>query len=101
MGVSNGPGEPVPLPEMTGPQAVVAWHERQMKDRLAKLRAMPPDSLLKPVDFFGRTAPTVIWLSAMNNHMIHHRGQLAAYLRAAGSKEPAIYGMSADENAMA
>jgi uncharacterized damage-inducible protein DinB len=53
------------------------------------------------VDFFGRTAPAVIWLSAMNNHMIYHRGQLAAYLRAAGSKVPAIYGVSADENAMA
>jgi uncharacterized damage-inducible protein DinB len=34
----------------------------------------------------------------MNNHAVHHRGQLAAYLRAAGSKVPAIYGMSADEN---
>jgi len=27
-----------------------------------------------------------------NNHGIHHRGQLAAYLRALGSKVPAIYG---------
>ena len=94
-------GEPAPPPEMTGPEAVVTWHERQMKDRLAKLRAMTPDVLLRPVDFFGRTAPNVIWLSAMNNHMIHHRGQLAAYLRAAGSKVPAIYGVSADENLMA
>jgi uncharacterized damage-inducible protein DinB len=32
-----------------------------------------------------------------NNHGIHHRGQLAAYLRAHGSKVPAIYGVSADE----
>ena len=37
----------------------------------------------------------------MNNHQIHHRRQLAAYLRAAGSKVPVIYGMSADENAFA
>jgi uncharacterized damage-inducible protein DinB len=34
----------------------------------------------------------------MNNHTVYHRGQLAAYLRAAGSKVPANYGMSADEN---
>jgi uncharacterized damage-inducible protein DinB len=94
-------GEPATPPEMTDPGAVAAWHERQLTDRLAKLRAMTPDALLRPVDFFGRTAPAVIWLSAMNNHMIHHRGQLAAYLRAAGSKVPAIYGISADENAMA
>jgi uncharacterized damage-inducible protein DinB len=93
-------GEPATPPEMTDPNAVAAWHERAMKDRLAKLRALGADRLLQPVDFFGRTAPAVIWLSAMNNHMIHHRGQLAAYLRAAGSKVPAIYGMSADENAM-
>jgi uncharacterized damage-inducible protein DinB len=43
--------------------------------------------------------PACTWLAMMNNHSIHHRGQLAAYLRAAGSKVPAIYGMSADENA--
>lgn len=93
-------GEPATPSEMTNPAAVAAWHERHLADRLAKLRAMTPDALLKPVDFFGRTAPAVVWLSAMNNHMIHHRGQLAGYLRAAGSKVPAIYGMSADENAM-
>jgi uncharacterized damage-inducible protein DinB len=94
-------GEPATPPEMTDPKAVVAWHERHMSDRLAKLRAMAPDALLRPVEFFGNTGPAVVWLSAMNNHMIHHRGQLAAYLRPAGSKVPAIYGMSADENAMA
>ena len=94
-------GEPATPPEMTDAAAVVGWHERHLADRLAKLRAMTPDALLRPVDFFGRTAPAVTWLSAMNNHMIHHRGQLAGYLRAAGSKVPAIYGISADENAMA
>ena len=31
-----------------------------------------------------------------NNHSVHHRGQLAAYLRAMGSKVPNIYGPSAD-----
>lgn len=94
-------GEPATPPEMTDPAGVVAWHERHLTDRIKKLRAMTPDALLRPVEFFGRTGPAVIWLSAMNNHMIHHRGQLAGYLRAAGSKVPAIYGMSADENAMA
>ncbi|MDQ3419050.1 MAG: DinB family protein [Acidobacteriota bacterium] len=29
-------------------------------------------------------------------HTVHHRGQLSAYLRAAGSKVPSIYGPSAD-----
>jgi uncharacterized damage-inducible protein DinB len=45
--------------------------------------------------------PNVTYLGFANNHSIHHRGQLAAYLRAMGSKVPAIYGTSADENVMA
>ena len=94
-------GEPATPGEMTDPAAVAKWHEDQLGDRLAKLRAMAPEQMLKPVDFFGTTAPAVTLLAAMNNHAIHHRGQLAAYLRAAGSKVPAIYGMSADENLFA
>jgi uncharacterized damage-inducible protein DinB len=41
--------------------------------------------------------PVVFYLTFVNNHSIHHRGQLAAYLRPMGSKVPAIYGGSADE----
>ena len=92
-------GEPQTPPEMSDPAAVAKWHEKQLADRLAKLRAMTPDQMLRPVEFFGRNAPAATWLVTMNNHSIHHRGQLAAYLRAAGSKVPAIYGVSADENA--
>jgi uncharacterized damage-inducible protein DinB len=94
-------GEPAVPAEMTDPKAVAAWHDTQLKDRLAKLRGMSDENLLRTVDFFGNKAPAFVWLTVMNNHSIHHRGQLAAYLRAAGSKVPAIYGMSADENAFA
>jgi uncharacterized damage-inducible protein DinB len=90
-------GEPAVPAEMTDPAAVAGWHERHLGDRLTKLRAMTPEHLLRPVDFFGTKAPAVNWLGLMNNHAVHHRGQLAAYLRAMGSKVPAIYGMSADE----
>lgn len=93
-------GEAPTPAEMTDPKAVSAWYAKQLADRLTKLRGMTPEQMLKPVDFFGSTAPAVVWLTWMNNHTIHHRGQLAAYLRAAGSKVPAIYGMSADENPM-
>ena len=41
--------------------------------------------------------PNATYLGFANNHSVHHRGQLAAYLRAMGSKVPAIYGDSADE----
>lgn len=87
--------------EMTDPGAVAKWHESHLSERLAKLRAMTPEQLTRTVDAFGRQAPAVAWLAMMNNHTIHHRGQLAAYLRAAGSRVPAIYGVSADENAFA
>ncbi len=32
------------------------------------------------------------------NHLLHHRGQLSAYLRTLGVPIPSIYGPSADEN---
>jgi uncharacterized damage-inducible protein DinB len=92
-------GDPETPAEMTNPVAVASWYLTQLTDRLARLRAMTPEQLLKPVEAFRRTAPAVVWLVMMNNHGIHHRGQLAAYLRASGSKVPAIYGVSADENA--
>lgn len=92
-------GEPATPAEMTDPAAVAKWHETQLGDRLTRLRAMTPEEMLRPVEFFGMTGPACTWLAMMNNHSVHHRGQLAAYLRAAGSKVPAIYGISADENA--
>jgi uncharacterized damage-inducible protein DinB len=90
-------GDPATPPEMTDPASVAQWHETHLTDRLAKLRAMSPEHLTREVDFFGQKAPAVTWLVLMNNHAVHDRGQLAAYLRAMGSKVPAIYGMSADE----
>jgi uncharacterized damage-inducible protein DinB len=92
-------GEPATPAEMSDPAAVAKWHETHMADRLGKLRAMSADDMLRNVEFFGMKGPACTWLAMMNNHSVHHRGQLAAYLRAAGSKVPAIYGMSADENA--
>jgi uncharacterized damage-inducible protein DinB len=92
--------EPMPA-AFTDPAAVAKWHETELADRLAKIRALPAEKLLKPTEFFGTPGPVVAFLVPFNNHHIHHRGQLAAYLRAAGSKVPAIYGMSADENLFA
>ena len=93
--------EPSTPPEMTDPDAVAKWHEKHLDERLVRLRAMSDDELLRDVDFFGTKAPAVMWLGIMNNHSVHHRGQLGTYLRPMGSKMPAVYGMSADENMMA
>jgi len=80
---------------------VVAFYKQAFPAALDKIRAMPADKLAATVDFFGMMKmPNVTYLGFANNHSVHHRGQLAAYLRAMGSKVPAIYGASADESMM-
>ena len=77
---------------------VVDFYNREFPARLTRLRALSPDQMTRVVDFFGMFKwPAASYLGIANNHGVHHRGQLAAYLRAMGSKVPAIYGGSADE----
>jgi uncharacterized damage-inducible protein DinB len=77
---------------------VAAFYQKEVPAKLKELRALPPERLTKVVDFFGMMQqPNVTYLGFANNHSIHHRGQLASYLRPCGSKVPAIYGGSADE----
>ncbi len=65
---------------------------------MERVRAMTPEQLVTPVDFLGAfNFPAVFYLGFVNNHSIHHRGQLSVYLRPMGSKVPSIYGGSADE----
>ena len=75
-----------------------AFYEKSMRDKVAQLRAAPADKLAREVDFFGfMKGPAATFLAMAQNHSVHHRGQLAAYLRAMGSAVPSIYGGSADE----
>lgn len=77
---------------------VVEFYKREFPAKVGQVRAMAAEKLSAPVDFFGMMNwPNAEYLGFANNHSIHHRGQLAAYLRAMGSKVPAIYGGSADE----
>jgi uncharacterized damage-inducible protein DinB len=77
---------------------LVNWYETNFLRAANRIRAMTPEQLTTPVDFAGVfTLPVVFYLGFVNNHSIHHRGQLAAYLRPMGSKVPSIYGGSADE----
>jgi uncharacterized damage-inducible protein DinB len=79
-------------------QDVVTYYKKEFPAAIGRIRAMPADKLVATVDFFGMMQkPGVTYLGFANNHSVHHRGQLAAYLRAMGSKVPAIYGDSADE----
>ena len=77
---------------------VVAWYDKNMQRGLARVAAMSAEQLLTPVEFFGVfNLPAVLYLGFLNNHSIHHRGELATYLPPMGSKVPSIYGGSYDE----
>jgi uncharacterized damage-inducible protein DinB len=76
---------------------VVEFYKKTFPGKLKTLRALPAEKMTETLDFMGfmkmSRAEFVVFA---NNHSIHHRGQLAAYLRALGSKVPNIYGPSAD-----
>ena len=77
---------------------VVAWYDENMKRGVERVAAMTAEQLLTPIDFFGVfNLPAVLYLGFLSNHSIHHRGELATYLRPMGSKVPSIYGGSYDE----
>lgn len=54
----------------------------------------------KTVDFFGSPHAAIQILSWHVVHLVHHRGQLATYLRIMGARVPSIYGGSADDAGM-
>ncbi len=86
-------------PQVPGSIAeVVAFYEQRLPAALAAARAMTPEQLVTPVDFYGAfNFPAVVYLGFVESHSMHHRGQLSAYLRPAGGAVPSIYGGSADE----
>jgi len=76
---------------------VVAFYQKTFPEKLKALRAMPAEQMAETLNFFDvMKMPRAQWIGFANNHSVHHRGQLAAYLRAMGSKVPDIYGPSAD-----
>jgi uncharacterized damage-inducible protein DinB len=78
-------------------RAVVEFYEKVFPEKLNMLRALPASKMAEELDFFGMMKfPRAQWIGFANNHSVHHRGQLSAYLRAMGSKVPNIYGPSAD-----
>jgi uncharacterized damage-inducible protein DinB len=80
------------------PAAVVAWWNEVRPAAREKVAALTGDQLAGIVDFYGMfQLPAAAYLNFANIHCIHHRGQLAAYLRPMGGKVPSIYGGSADE----
>lgn len=76
---------------------VVGFYEKMIPPALNRLLDLPAETLAEPLDFFGMiTLPRAQWIGFANNHCVHHRGQLSAYLRAMGCSVPDIYGPSGD-----
>ena len=77
---------------------IVEWYDRNFRRAADRVRAMSPEQLLTPIDFYGVfNLPAAFYLGFLNNHTVHHRGELATYLRPMGAKCPSIYGGSYDE----
>ncbi|HUJ33133.1 MAG TPA: DinB family protein [Candidatus Acidoferrum sp.] len=76
---------------------LVAWYDTQTRRAAGRVAGLTAEQLLTPVNFAGVfNFPAVIYLGFVNNHCIHHRGQLSTYLRPMGAKCPSIYGGSFD-----
>lgn len=90
--------EEVKMPADITTAGLVAWYEKELPAKIAKLKELSGEHLAKVVGFFGvMNLPNVLYLGFWNNHSIHHRGQLSTYLRAMNAHVPSIYGGSADE----
>jgi len=87
----------------TTPQAVLALFERSARAAREVLEGASDADLAVP--WTGRshgrvvfTLPRlVVYRQFILNHMIHHRAQLAVYLRLLDRPVPALYGPTADE----
>jgi uncharacterized damage-inducible protein DinB len=89
------------LPEGATFASIADHYDKTIPGLVAEVKALSTDKLTAPLSFFGMfNNSAVTYLRFMNDHSIHHRGQLSAYVRAAGGKVPSIYGGSYDEPMM-
>ncbi len=88
--------EPLPSPGTIA--EILKYYEENLPKAIKRVLDLTAEQLLTPVSFFGvMNQPVYQYLLMVNNHSVHHRGQLSTYLRPMRSKVPSIYGGSADE----
>jgi uncharacterized damage-inducible protein DinB len=91
-GEEQPPAEPATIAEM------LKVYDETVPALTKKVGELSAEQLTKPLNFFNAfNMPAVMYLGFWNSHSIHHRGYLAAYLRAMNAHVPSIYGGSADE----
>jgi uncharacterized damage-inducible protein DinB len=94
-GVLNGAFEWKPE-ELKTPAEVLAYYDNTVVPLIAQVGQLSGEKLAQAVTFAVWTEPAVTFLNLHMKHMVHHRGQLSAYLRPMGAKVPSIYGPTAD-----
>lgn len=85
---------PAPPEEKTALLDAIRGAQQQFQARVAEYT---PEQLAAKTEFFGDEHVNLDILSWHRDHMIHHRAQLALYLRLMGAKVPSTYGPSGDE----
>jgi uncharacterized damage-inducible protein DinB len=76
---------------------IISYHEDGFARNIAAVKKLRGAHMAKVTDFFGMKHPMYEYLGFALVHTVHHRAQLATYLRPLGGKCPDIYGGSADE----
>jgi uncharacterized damage-inducible protein DinB len=86
------------LPEsVQGLKDLAIWYSETLPPAFEQLERLSSDQLAKPLNFRVRPMPAVMCLQFALKHSIHHRGQMAAYLRGMGAQVPSIYGESYED----
>jgi uncharacterized damage-inducible protein DinB len=99
-------GEPLRAKPVESVQEAVETFDKNVAAARAAIAGASDEHLMKPWTLLAGgktifTQPRVGVLRGMiMNHTIHHRAQLAVYLRLNDVPVPALYGPSADEGAM-
>ena len=100
----SSPDGPKPDPKVTSRKELLERFDKNVTAARAALAAADNEQFMQPwslkndgVTIFTMPKAAVI-RSWVFNHSVHHRAQLAMYLRLNDVPVPAIYGPSADEN---
>jgi uncharacterized damage-inducible protein DinB len=105
-GVAAGRFAPDPDKRYANPcptgSELAEWYSERMRVALTQIKAMSEAQLEVPLSIGvvetqgAPPLPAHHYLLWVHLHTVHHRGQLAAYLRPLGAAVPPIYGPSAD-----
>ena len=84
-------------PQPANVAEILYWYEQQFPRAIERIEKLDATQLSAILDFFGMKMPAYALLNFDLVHTVHHRGQLATYLRPLGGRCPDIYGGSYDE----